>query len=89
MSALALALTILASACLYLISPNQRWLKEPLLPFPFLMAGLALLVMSLWLWTTVLRPLAGVCVALHVVMACLFVFPYIAALCPARKEEDR
>lgn len=75
----ALALTISACLLLYLTSPNQRWLEHPL-PGPALAAGLVLLAVGGWLWGEVLQPLAGFFVALHIVMTCLFAFPYIAAL---------
>lgn len=79
MTLAALALTISACVLFYLASPNQRWLARPL-PGPVLAAGLVLLVAGLWLWAAALQPLAGFFVALHVVMACLFAFPYIAVL---------
>jgi len=80
MTLAALALTILACACLYLVSPNQRWRAQPLPMAPFLALGIVLLIAGTWLWTTALQPLAGFCMAAHVVMACLFAFPYIAVL---------
>ncbi len=75
----ALALTVAGCACLYLVSPNQRWLARPLPERPLLAAGLVLLVAGVWLWAAALRPVAGMFVALHVAMVCLFAFPYIAA----------
>lgn len=77
---LALALTILGCACLYLASPNQRWLS--LLPprRPLLAVGSLLLIAGLAAWIAALRPLAGFFVTLHVAMVCLFVLPYSAAL---------
>ncbi|MFT3802575.1 MAG: hypothetical protein QM766_15325 [Burkholderiaceae bacterium] len=86
MSVLAFALTALASACFYLSSPNQRWLVEPLPTLPLMTAGLALLATGIWLWMAALRPLAGVCAALHGVMVCLFAFPYLTALRAARRQ---
>ncbi|MBN9339494.1 MAG: hypothetical protein ABT02_14905 [Comamonadaceae bacterium SCN 68-20] len=79
MTLAALALTILACACLYLASPNQRWRAQPL-PGTFLAAGLVLLAAGVWLWALALQPLAGFFVALHVAMVCLFAFPYLAVL---------
>lgn len=79
MTLAALALTILACACLYLASPNQRWRARPL-PGPFLLAGLVLLAAGVWLWILSLQPLAGFFVALHVAMVCLFAFPYVSVL---------
>ncbi|MFT3776735.1 MAG: hypothetical protein QM772_00420 [Ottowia sp.] len=80
MSLAALALTVLACVCLYLVSPNQRWRARPLPTAPFLAVGIVLLIAGTWLWATALQPLAGFFVALHVVMTCLFAFPYIAVL---------
>ncbi|MFT4241989.1 MAG: hypothetical protein QM569_06880 [Acidovorax sp.] len=80
MNLAALALTVLACVCLYLVSPNQRWRAQPLPTAPFLALGGVLLAGGLWLWATALQPLAGFFVALHVAMACLFAFPYIAVL---------
>jgi hypothetical protein len=77
---LALALTIAGCACLYLASPNQKWLMQEALPGrPVLVAGSLLLAAGLAAWIAALRPLAGFFVALHVAMVCLFVFPYSAA----------
>ena len=42
--------------------------------------GSLLLIAGLAAWIAELRPLAGFFVALHVVMVCLFIFPYSAAL---------
>lgn len=78
--ALALALTIAGCACLYLASPNQRWLAKALPGRPVLVASSLLLAAGLVAWIVALRPLAGFFVALHVAMVCLFVFPYSAAL---------
>lgn len=80
MTLAALALTVLACVCLYLASPNQRWRARPLPGLPLLILGVALLAAGTWLWATALQPLAGFFVALHVVMVCLFAFPYIAVL---------
>lgn len=77
---LALALTILGCACLYLASPNQKWLVRALPGRPALVAGGLLLAAGLAAWIAALRPLAGFFVTLHVAMACLFAFPGAAAL---------
>jgi len=77
---LALTLTVLGCACLYLASPNQRWLSQPLPEKPALVAGYLLLAAGLAAWIAASHPLVGFFVALHVVMVCLFVFPYAAAL---------
>ena len=77
---LALALTVAGSACLYLASPNQRWLSHMPPTRPLLVAAGVLLAAGLALWIAALRPLSGVAVALHVAMVCLFAFPYAAAL---------
>ena len=78
---LALTLTIAGCVCLYLASPNQKWLAQALPGRPVLVAGsLLLLAAGLAAWIAALRPLAGFFVALHVAMVCLFVFPYLAAL---------
>jgi hypothetical protein len=52
---------------------------------PFLATGSLLLAAGLAAWISALRPLAGFFVTLHVAMACLFAFPYIAALRAARR----
>lgn len=77
---LALILTVLGCASLYLASPNQKWLAKALPGRSALVAGCLLLAAGLAAWIAVLRPLAGFFVALHVAMVCLFVFPYSAAL---------
>ena len=77
---LALALTIAGCVCLYLASPNQKWLARALPGRSVLVAGGLLLAAGLAAWIAALRPLAGFFVALHVAMVCLFVFPYSAAL---------
>ena len=77
---LALALTIAGCVCLYLASPNQKWLARALPGRPVLVAGGLLLAAGLAAWIAALRPLAGFFVALHVAMVCLFIFPYAAAL---------
>lgn len=78
--ALALALTIAGCVCLYLASPNQKWLARALTGRPVHVAGGLLLAAGLAAWIAVLRPLAGFFVALHVAMVCFFVLPYSAAL---------
>jgi hypothetical protein len=77
---LALILTIAGCMCLYLASPNQKWLAQALPGRPVLVAGSLLLAAGLAAWIAALWPLAGFFVALHVAMVCLFVFPYSAAL---------
>jgi hypothetical protein len=77
---LALSLTILGCACLYLASPNQKWLSCTPPRRPLLVAASLLLVAGLAAWIAALRPLSAVFVLLHVAMVCLFVFPYAAAL---------
>ena len=77
---LALTLTVLGCACLYLASPNQKWLSRAPPRKPFLAAGSLLLAAGLIAWITAFLPLSGLFVTLHVVMVCLFVFPYAAAL---------
>ena len=77
---LALALTMAGCACLYLASPNQKWLAQALPGRPALVAGSLLLAAGLAAWIAALRPLPGFFVTLHVAMVCLFVFPYSAAL---------
>lgn len=77
---LALTLIILGCACLYLASPNQKWLTLALPARPVLLAGSLLLAAGLAAWIVALRPLAGFFVALHVAMVCLFALPYLAAV---------
>ena len=77
---LALALIILGCACLYLASPNQKWLAQALPGRPALVAGSLLIAAGVAAWIAALRPLAGFFVALHVAMVCLFAFPCSAAL---------
>ena len=77
---LALALTIAGCVCLYLASPNQKWLAQAPPGKALLVAGGVLLAVGLAVWIAALRPLAGFFVTLHVAMVCLFVFPYSAAL---------
>jgi hypothetical protein len=77
---LALTLTILGCACLYLASPNQKWLSRVSPRRPLLAAGCLLLVAGLIAWIAAFRPLSGLFVTLHVTMVCLFAFPYVAAL---------
>lgn len=76
----ALALTVLGCACLYLVSPNQKWFGRRPSTRPLLAAGGLLLTAGLAAWIAALRPLAGFFVTLHVAMVCLFAFPFIAAL---------
>ena len=76
----ALALTIFGSACIYLASPNQKWLAYALPGRPALVVAGLLLVAGLAAWIAALRPLTGFFVTLHVAMVCLFVVPYSAAL---------
>jgi hypothetical protein len=76
----ALVLTILGCACIYLASPNQKWRSRPLPRTPLWVAGSLLLAAGLAAWIAALRPLPGFFVTLHVAMVCLFVFPYSAAL---------
>jgi hypothetical protein len=77
---LALTLTVLGCASLYLASPNQKWLSLVSRRWLLLAVGSLLLIAGLAAWIAALRPLAGFFVALHVAMVCLFVFPYSAAL---------
>lgn len=83
---LALGLTFSACACLYLVSPNQKWLGRPLARKPFLAAGLVLLAGGLWCSMAWMHPLAGLFATLHIVMACLVALPYIAAFHAAQRE---
>lgn len=85
-AALALTLTVAGCVCLYLASPNQRWLARALPGKPVLVAGCLLLAAGLAAWIAALRPLAGFFVTLHVAMVCLVVFPYSAALCRFRRK---
>ncbi|MBS0220409.1 MAG: hypothetical protein JSR91_06680 [Proteobacteria bacterium] len=77
---LALTLTMLGCACLYLASPNQKWLSLVPPRRPLLAVGSLLLIAGLASWIAALHPLAGVFVTLHVAMVCLSAFPYSAAL---------
>lgn len=76
----ALVLIILGCVFLYLVSPNQKWLTQALPTKLALVASGLLLAAGFATWITILRPLVGFFVALHVTMVCLFAFPYIAAL---------
>lgn len=76
----ALVLTIAGCVCLYLASPNQKWLVQALQGRLVLVAGSLLLAAGLAVWIAALRPLAGFFVTLHVAMVCLFVLPYSAGL---------
>jgi hypothetical protein len=78
---LALALTIVGCGFLYLASPNQKWLSLVPPQRLLLAVGSLLLIAGLATWIAALRPLVGFFVTLHVTMVCLFVFPYVAALC--------
>jgi hypothetical protein len=78
---LALTLTIAGCTCLYLASPNQKWLAQAPPGKALLVAGCVLLAIGLAAWIAALRPLSGFFVTLHVAMVCLFAFPYLAALC--------
>lgn len=82
---LALALTIAGCMCLYLASPNQKWLGQAPRGKPLVVAGGVLLVGGLAAFIAAWRPLSGVFVALHVAMLCLAAFPYVAALRAARR----
>jgi hypothetical protein len=77
---LALTLTIAGCVCLYLASPNQKWLAQALPGRPILVAGGLLLLAGLATFIAAWRPLCGVFMTLHVTMVCLLVFPYVAAL---------
>lgn len=77
---LGLTLTVLGCACLYLASPNQKWLRLAPPGRLLLAAGSLLLASGLAAWIAAFRPLSGLFVTLHVAMVCLFAFPYIAAL---------
>ncbi|MBO1112210.1 hypothetical protein [Bordetella petrii] len=83
---LALTLTILGCACLYLASPNQKWRSRPFPRTPLWGASSLLLAGGLAAWIAALRPLSGFFVTLHVAMVCLFAFPYIAALRATRRR---
>lgn len=80
MSVIALMLTILSCAGIYLASPNQKWRSRRLPRTPLWAVSGLLLAAGLAAWIAALRPLAGFFVTLHVAMVCLFVFPYSAAL---------
>ena len=84
---LALAFTVLGCGCVYLASPNQRWRPQPLPRAPFRVASGVLLVAGLAAWIAALKPLAGFFAMLHVAMVCLFVFPYVAVLRGAGRED--
>ena len=77
---LALTLTIAGCVCLYLASPNQKWLAQAPPGKALLVSGGALLAIGLAAWIAALRPLSGFFVTLHVAMVCLFAFPYLAVL---------
>jgi hypothetical protein len=83
---LALALTIVGCAFLYLASPNQKWLSLVPPRRPLLAVGSLLMIAGLAAWIASLRPLAGFFVTLHVAMVCLFVFPCSAALRSFRRK---
>ncbi|BFO55179.1 MULTISPECIES: hypothetical protein [Comamonadaceae] len=76
----AIVSTALGSACLYLASPNQKWLERVLSIRLLLAAACLLLATGLSLWIVALRPLSGLFVTLHVAMVCLLAFPYTAAI---------
>jgi hypothetical protein len=77
---LALTLTVLGCACLYLASPNQKWLTQAPPRRLLLAAGSLLLAFGLAAWIAAFRPLSGLFVTLHVAMVCLFAFSYLAGL---------
>ncbi|MEH2534918.1 hypothetical protein V1277_005785 [Bradyrhizobium sp. AZCC 1588] len=76
----ALTMTICGCACLYLASPNQKWLSQNLPRKPLMAAGSLMSVAGLFAWIAAFLPLSGLFVTLHVMMVCLFAFPYAAAL---------
>lgn len=83
---LASTLTVAGCVCVYLASPNQKWLAQTPPGKPLLATGALLLAAGLATWIAELRPLIGFFVTLHVAMACLFALPYIAALRAAWRE---
>ncbi len=68
------------AACLYLGAPNQRWLSRPLSAWPSRVAGAALLLLSVFLWSRAVQLSTAIFVTLTLIMLLFIVFPCLGAL---------
>ena len=80
LQASALAAVITGSASLYLGAPNQRWLSRPLPASASRVAGAALLLLGVVLWSQTVRVSTAIFAALVLTMVLLIVFPSLGAL---------
>lgn len=83
----ALLLSSLGCICLYLASPNQRWIAAPLRALPACVAGCVLFVLGWFVFAQIMNKLAASFVFLTVLMFVLSALPYIGALVSRRREQ--
>ncbi|MEW5688387.1 MAG: hypothetical protein AB1942_26005 [Pseudomonadota bacterium] len=86
---LAVALAAAGSVLMFLASPHQAFLKQPLRLRDALALGLAGLVASTVLFLQAIGPAAAVYCVLTVAMAVLTAAPFVAALRRAPPSEKR
>ncbi len=71
---------VTGAASLYLGAQNQRWLSRPL-PAPWSgLAGAALLLLGVFLWSQVVQLSTAIFAALVLIMLLFIVFPALGAL---------
>ncbi|WP_455280717.1 hypothetical protein [Cupriavidus necator] len=91
MQALAVLLGLAAAACLYLAAPNQVLLPPGTRAQPrvFGWLGLALLLLSTWLWSTTDGWPVAIAASLATVPSALSVWPFIGTYAGRRRQASR
>lgn len=77
---MAFSCTAMGSLFLYLSAPRQQWLEAPWPPLSSRIAGAALLVIGLLLWSVATHPVTAIFTSLTVTMTLLIVLPFASAL---------
>lgn len=79
----AIIATLTGSLCLYLASPNQRWLGHALPKGIAFGCGTVLLLLALGGWLQAFSPVAGLFSFVTLTMFLFGLFPYLSLLKPA------
>ncbi len=83
---LALLISLLGTASIYLASPNQRWRPAPLPACSARIFGVIFLTMGLAFLLNALQAAAAFFVFIHWLMLLFVLFPYFGALLATRRK---